>query len=103
MYKYQYVKNWSTYLTIGNRNDQLEALQIPSTSQQFRGSDVNNASSNEKELIKAKISLSIAIGFIVCHSFKWITNILEIRMVMPYGVIFFVFLCQDKVAASGSN
>ena len=36
---------------------------------------------NNNEVIKAKISLSIAVGFIICHSVKWINNILEIQLV----------------------
>ena len=40
---------------------------------------------NNSEVIKAKISLSIAVGFIICHSLKWINNILEIRMVTHWN------------------
>ena len=36
---------------------------------------------NNNEVVKAQISLSIAIGFIICHSVKWINNILEIQLV----------------------
>lgn len=77
---YQCVEKWSHYFKAGNQNGRSEStLQ----SQEFRLRDNSNGR-NDREVNKAKISLSIAIGFIICHSVKWITNILEIKMVIYY-------------------
>ena len=34
-----------------------------------------------RDVVKAKVTLAITIGFIACHSIKWVNNILEIKMV----------------------
>ena len=41
----------------------------------------NPSNRSRKEMGIAKISLTIAVVFIVCHSIKWIPNIHEIIMV----------------------
>ena len=84
---------WSYCLKVANEStlDQNTRSEGVNAVQVFQLNNIDDRQ-GEREVLKAKISLSIAIGFIACHSVKWINNILEIK----YKQINFYNLIQNE-------
>ncbi len=57
----------------------LNSLMLHNLVKQYRSSNAANLTlCNQKEIALAKVSLTIVIIFIVCHSVKWIPNLYEL-------------------------
>jgi hypothetical protein len=71
----------------------LNSLMLHTLASQNSSTNAANLTlCNQKEIAMAKVSLTIVIIFIVCHSVKWIPNLYELaRKAIQISRDFFIF------------